>query len=85
MAPQYNGGIVGNPSFNSGLDEWTVYGTGKITLRKSKSGNNYMVAYDRKLATDSFSHSFDLQKDLLYTFSGFKKSFTVFFLFSFSE
>ncbi|KAI3445757.1 hypothetical protein Pfo_002422 [Paulownia fortunei] len=69
LPPQYEGGLVGNPNFDSGLDEWNAFGSGRIILRKSNTGNNYMVAYDRNLPGDSFSHSFNLQKDLLYTFS----------------
>lgn len=63
---------MGNPDFSSGSDEWIKFGNGKITLRESNSGNSYMVAYNRKLAIDSFSHVFYVQKDLLYTFSGKK-------------
>ncbi|PIN10216.1 Endo-1,4-beta-xylanase [Handroanthus impetiginosus] len=69
LPPQYGGGLVANPNFDSGLDEWNIFGSGKIASKQSKSGNNYMVAYDRSLESDSFSFFFYLQKDLLYTFS----------------
>ncbi|KAL0365173.1 UNVERIFIED_CONTAM: Endo-1,4-beta-xylanase 5-like [Sesamum angustifolium] len=68
-APQYKGGVVGNPEFDSGLEGWNVFGCGKIAARKSETGNKYMVAYDRNLSSDSFSHKFYLQRDRLYTFS----------------
>ncbi|KAL9174517.1 hypothetical protein ABFS82_02G057300 [Erythranthe guttata] len=69
-SPLYDGGLIGNPNFDSGLDEWDKFGLGKVELRTSKYvNNNYMVAYDRKMATDSFSHIFYVQKDLYYTFS----------------
>ncbi|KAH6773244.1 hypothetical protein C2S51_011648 [Perilla frutescens var. frutescens] len=69
-APQYGGGLVANPDFDSGLDDWDVFGGSKIMLRKNMlQGNFYMVAYNRSLPTDGFSHIFYLQKDYLYTFS----------------
>ncbi|XP_011088132.1 uncharacterized protein LOC105169441 [Sesamum indicum] len=67
--PQYKDGLVGDPEFDSGLNGWNVFGSGKIAARTSETGNKYMVAYDRNLSSDSFSHKFSLQKDLLYTFS----------------
>ncbi|KAK4401856.1 2-carboxy-1,4-naphthoquinone phytyltransferase, chloroplastic [Sesamum angolense] len=36
LDPQYGGGLVGNPNFDSGLDEWSVFGGGKVAVRKSK-------------------------------------------------
>ena len=70
MAPQYGGGLVESPEFDSGLAGWTVFGSGKIEKRSSCNGNNYLASFDRKLPNDSFSHKFDLEKNLLYTFSG---------------
>lgn len=70
LDPQYGGGMVNDPTFNSDLDDWKVYGNASITKRKSTTNNYYLVAYNRSQATDGFSQSFDLQKDLLYTFSG---------------
>ncbi|KAL8061923.1 hypothetical protein ABFX02_02G114200 [Erythranthe guttata] len=67
--PQYNGGLVGNSEFDLGLDEWSKFGNGKIELRKSKSGNNYMAACDRKMPNDSFSYILYVEKEFLYTFS----------------
>ncbi|XP_051146917.1 endo-1,4-beta-xylanase 5-like [Andrographis paniculata] len=69
LVPQYNGGLIRNPNFNSGSSEWGVFGSGKIQARNSSRGNTFLVAYDRNLPNDSFSHKFNLQKDLLYTFS----------------
>ncbi|KAL0422405.1 UNVERIFIED_CONTAM: Endo-1,4-beta-xylanase 4 [Sesamum latifolium] len=37
LDPQYGGGLVGNPNFDSGLDEWSVFGGGKVVVRKSKT------------------------------------------------
>ncbi|KAL0335090.1 UNVERIFIED_CONTAM: Endo-1,4-beta-xylanase 4 [Sesamum radiatum] len=39
LDPQYGGGLVGNPNFDSGLDEWSVFGGGKVAVRKSKKGS----------------------------------------------
>ncbi|XP_057808710.1 endo-1,4-beta-xylanase 5-like [Salvia miltiorrhiza] len=70
LDPQYEGGMVNDPTFSSDLDDWKVYGNANIEKRKStKSDNYYLVAYNRSQPLDGFSQSFDLQKDLLYTFS----------------
>ncbi|KAL2477463.1 Glycosyl hydrolase family 10 protein [Forsythia ovata] len=68
LAPQYRGGIVKNPAFDSGLYGWTAFGKAKIGLEKVKR-NKFIVASSRSLPNDSFSQNFHIKKDLLHTFS----------------
>lgn len=69
MAPQYRGGVVTNPKFNNGLEGWNVYGSGKIKVENSTTGNPYLVAYQRTSPGDSFMQTQSLSEGLLYTFS----------------
>ncbi|KAK2974471.1 hypothetical protein RJ640_018636 [Escallonia rubra] len=68
--PQYGGGIVTNAELNQGLKGWEPFGQSKVEARRSKSGNAYIVARQRRQRHDSFSQKIYLEKDLLYTFSG---------------
>ncbi|KAK2982320.1 hypothetical protein RJ640_009017, partial [Escallonia rubra] len=67
--PQYDGGLLVNPKFDNGLEGWNVYGNGKIAVRKSGNGNNYVVAYDRGHAHDTIMQKLNLQDGLYYSFS----------------
>ncbi|OUZ99553.1 Glycoside hydrolase [Macleaya cordata] len=70
LKPQYRGGILVNPEFNNGLKGWSAFGGGgKITHRKSKGGNGFIVAHSRNQPFDTFSQKIYLQKGKLYTFS----------------
>ncbi|KAL5700725.1 endo-1,4-beta-xylanase [Ranunculus cassubicifolius] len=69
LNPQYGGGIITNPEFNSGLKGWSTFGHEHIEIRKSKQGNNFLVAHTRNASHHSFSQKFYLQKGNLYTFS----------------
>ncbi|XP_022867887.1 uncharacterized protein LOC111387548 [Olea europaea var. sylvestris] len=68
LPPQYGGGIVENPTFDSGLNGWTAFGKGEIGIEKSKE-NKFIVATSRSLPNDSFSQNFHIKKDRPYTFS----------------
>ncbi|CAK9172496.1 unnamed protein product, partial [Ilex paraguariensis] len=68
-APQYEGGLVANPKFDDGLEGWKVFGKGKIEERTSKTGNKFIVAYNRTQSNDSFSQHIYLEEGLLHTFS----------------
>ncbi|KAK6945985.1 Glycoside hydrolase family 10 domain, partial [Dillenia turbinata] len=67
--PQYGGGIIRNPEFNSGLEGWSTFGGAKIEERVSKGDNKYIVAHSREKPYDSFSQKLYLHKHLLYTLS----------------
>ncbi|KAH6813449.1 Glycosyl hydrolase family 10 protein [Perilla frutescens var. frutescens] len=49
---------------------WTSFGDSKIEHAESNDGNKYIVASNRNLSFHSFSQKFNLDKDKLYTFSG---------------
>ncbi|KAL3830902.1 hypothetical protein ACJIZ3_019704 [Penstemon smallii] len=69
LASQYGGGLVINPGFDLGLNGWTAFGQGKIALRFSRTGNKFIVAYNRSQPSDSITQVVSLGKELLYTFS----------------
>ncbi|KAL6545806.1 hypothetical protein OROGR_009680 [Orobanche gracilis] len=69
LPPQYEGGIIPNPNFDSDRAEWSTFGRGKIRPEKSKTGNNFLASYDRKRSSDSFAFWVDIKNDLVYTFS----------------
>ncbi|KAK3034827.1 hypothetical protein RJ639_033732 [Escallonia herrerae] len=69
LVPQYQGGLVVNPQFDRGLEGWNVFGNGKVSVRKSDLENQFIVAYDRRQASDSFSQWINVDEGLLYTFS----------------
>ncbi|GER55544.1 4-beta-xylanase, partial [Striga asiatica] len=70
LPPQYNGGIIENPSFDFGLKNWKEFGNAKVEPKKSKAGNPFLVAFDRKNPTDSVYHWVNLKNDTIYAFSG---------------
>lgn len=67
---QYNGGIAINPEINDGLNGWTQFGSVNIETRTSKQGNNFIVASLRTQPNHSFSQTFHVEKDKMYTISG---------------
>ncbi|XP_059650100.1 endo-1,4-beta-xylanase 5-like [Cornus florida] len=69
LEPQYEGGLVANPNFESGLEGWGVFGDAKIEVRRASMGNKFIVAYNRSQPYDSFSQWLYLEEGLLYTFS----------------
>ncbi|KAK3027474.1 hypothetical protein RJ639_041080, partial [Escallonia herrerae] len=69
LVPQYQGGLVVNPQFDRGLEGWNMFGNGKVYVRKSDLENQFIVAYDRCQASDSFLQWVNLNEGLLYTFS----------------
>ncbi|CAL5329584.1 endo-1,4-beta-xylanase 5-like [Camellia sinensis] len=69
LGPHYEGGLVVNPEFHDGLKGWDVHGNGKIEVKRSNTGNQFIVAYGRTQPSDSFSQWLFLEEGLLYTFS----------------
>ncbi|KAF1880684.1 hypothetical protein Lal_00011743 [Lupinus albus] len=67
---QYGGGIIVNPGFDDNIEGWRVFGKGTIDERISNEGNRFIVARNRTHPLDSFSQKVQLQKGMLYTFSG---------------
>ncbi|KAI3497391.1 hypothetical protein L1887_39964 [Cichorium endivia] len=67
--PQYNGGIVANPELKDGLRGWVSFGNAKLQVRRSETGNEFIVAYQRNQSFDSVSQEFFMDKEKLYTFS----------------
>lgn len=70
LNPQYNGGIAKNPEMNDGLNGWTSFGSVNIETRTSKQGNTFIVASHRTQPNHSFSQTFHVEKDTMYTISG---------------
>lgn len=68
--PQYEGGIIVNPELKDGLKGWTSFGTAKLQLRTSETGDEFIVAYQRNQSFDSVSQEFFMDQKKLYTFSG---------------
>ncbi|CAH1444289.1 unnamed protein product [Lactuca virosa] len=67
--PQYNGGIVVNPEFKEGLNGWTSFGNAKLQVRRSETGNEFIVAHQRNQSFDSVSQEFFMDHEKLYMFS----------------
>ncbi|KAL8097485.1 endo-1,4-beta-xylanase 5-like [Apium graveolens] len=67
--PQYLGGLLKNPEFDSGLEGWNVLGMGRIGAGRSSTGNNFILAYNRSSPNDSLTQGIYLQKEIHYTFS----------------
>ncbi|GAU45000.1 hypothetical protein TSUD_87910 [Trifolium subterraneum] len=67
---QYGGGIIVNPGFDDSINGWTVFGHGKIEERMSNDGNKFIVAGNRTQQLDSFSQKVQLNKGMIYIFSG---------------
>ncbi|OUZ99551.1 Glycoside hydrolase [Macleaya cordata] len=68
--PQYRGGIIVNPEFNSGLKGWAVFGQGAIEERISDGGNKFLVVHSRTNPTlGSFSQKLHLEEKKFYAFS----------------
>jgi len=67
---QYGGGIIVNPGFDHSIEGWTVFGKGSIKEQISNEGNRFIVAYNRTQPLAGFSQKVQLQKGMLYTFSG---------------
>lgn len=70
LEPQYSGGVVVNPELNEGLKGWSNFANSKIEHAESSDGNEYIIASSRNLSFHSFSQTFNLEKEKLYTFSG---------------
>lgn len=70
LAPQYGGGLVANPTFDNGLEGWGLFGQARIEIRRSRTGNQFIVAKHRIHPYDSFSQRLHLIKGQFYTFSG---------------
>ncbi|KAL3638869.1 hypothetical protein CASFOL_016776 [Castilleja foliolosa] len=66
---QYDGGLVINPELNEGLNGWTTFADAKIAHALSENGNNFIVAFNRKDPFHSFSQTFHVVSETLYTFS----------------
>lgn len=83
LSPQYDGGIVVNPEINEELNGWTTMGDAVINHAQSNDGNKYIVASNRSASFSSFSQTFYLDKEKLYTFSGyyFRSFLTLIYLF----
>lgn len=62
--------MINNPEFNDGLKGWNMMGMGRISHRRSNTGNNFIIAYNRNMPNDSFSQELVFKKDTYYTFSG---------------
>lgn len=71
LAPQYNGGIVINPTFDQDLVGWTVYDGGQIGLETSSSGNKYVVSYNRTEYFHGVAQVFTVKKETMYILSGY--------------
>ncbi|XP_073310017.1 endo-1,4-beta-xylanase 5-like [Primulina huaijiensis] len=70
LSPQYGGGLVENPKMDFGMQGWNVSGEGtKLEIMQTESGNDYLVASNRHDPRDSFSQTFELKKDVLYSFT----------------
>nr|XP_016452880.1 PREDICTED: endo-1,4-beta-xylanase A-like [Nicotiana tabacum] len=66
---QYKGGKLRNPKFELGLDGWTSYAGASLEVRRTFSGNNFMVAYNRSQNNETFSQQVYMDKGKYYTFS----------------
>ncbi|KZV22753.1 hypothetical protein F511_05385, partial [Dorcoceras hygrometricum] len=70
LSPQYGGGLVENPKMDFGMQGWSAFGEEtKVEIMQAESGNDYLVASNRHDPYDSVSQTFELQKDLLYSFT----------------
>ncbi|XP_020584215.1 uncharacterized protein LOC110027221 [Phalaenopsis equestris] len=70
LEPQYGGGIILNPDFERGIQEWSSFGYGRIAERTSSTGNKYLAfTHSRSRPYQSVSQKLLLHKDNLYTFS----------------
>ncbi|XP_074572095.1 endo-1,4-beta-xylanase 5-like [Curcuma longa] len=67
--PHYRGGIIRNPEFNNGTKHWKPFGSSRVTVRKSESGNRFSVTRRRTSPHQSISQKVFLQKAMLYAFS----------------
>lgn len=70
LKTHYGGGIIKNPEFNDGIENWSVFGQGAIKQGVSEDGNKYIVSHNRRTSFDSFSQEIQLQTGILYTLSG---------------
>ncbi|XP_021745750.1 uncharacterized protein LOC110711639 [Chenopodium quinoa] len=66
---QYGGGIIQNPEFDDGIEEWTVFGPGRIQERVTKSGNKFIAAINRTHPSDGLSQRVLIESGKLYAFS----------------
>ncbi|KAL3641196.1 hypothetical protein CASFOL_016164 [Castilleja foliolosa] len=66
---QYKGGMVINPEFNEGLNGWKMFEDAKVYHVTSNDGNKFIAASNRNPSYRSFTQTFDLETDKLYTFS----------------
>lgn len=67
---QYRGGIILNPDFDHNIKDWTVFGNGTIEEQISNDGNRFIIASNRTQPLDGFSQKVQLNKGIMYTFSG---------------
>lgn len=71
-APLYNGGILRNPGFDNGTNNWTSFGSASVTLRieSQDNGNTYLVASNRQEKFHSPAQTLeDLSQDVKYSLS----------------
>jgi len=67
---QYGGGIIVNPGFDHNIKDWTVFEHGTIKERTSNDGNTFIVVSNRTQPLDSLSQMVQLEKEMIYIFSG---------------
>ena len=67
--PLYNGGILRNPSFDNGTNNWTGYRSASVTLRieSQVNGNKYQESQDNEIAQEEKSWKISLT-NLLQTY-----------------
>jgi hypothetical protein len=79
MKPLYNGGIIQNSEFNSGLMGWSTYRNIKASVSSSPSGNKFAMVHGAGGSLSSSgnivpSHSvyqrLQMQSDTHYSLSG---------------
>ncbi|KAJ3673961.1 hypothetical protein LUZ60_005953 [Juncus effusus] len=69
LKPQYGGGIIVNPEFNTSLNGWLPFGYGNVIHKISESGNGFSVSHNRTLPYQSVSQKVYLHKNKHYTLS----------------
>ena len=79
MKPLYNGGIIQNAEFNSGLMGWSTHRNIKTGVRSSPSGNKFAVVHGaggtlsssgNVLPSHSVYQRVRMQRDTHYSLSG---------------
>ena len=79
MKPLYNGGIIQNAEFNSGLMGWSTHRNIKTSVRSSPSGNKFAVLHGagsylsssgKLLPSHSVYQRVQMTGDMHYSLSG---------------